>query len=216
MGRHKKHFQIPRLALFIILLSLISSLFLNVLVLADNSDRDEVTRVIDGDSFELSEGRRVRLISVDAPEKDRCLYSEAKERLTSLILGRKVKLKDLVTDDYGRTLANVYVNDIFVNKSMLMEGLARFTYTGSNYQELKEISQKAKDLKLGIYSPVCRTTSVSENCQIKANNNHGEKFYFKPNCRSYPQVIVDESFGDKWFCSEREARKEGFKKAKNC
>ena len=54
--------------------------------------------------------------------------TEAREKLKTLILNKKVQLKDTVTDDYGRILANVYADDTFVNKVMLMEGLALYTY----------------------------------------------------------------------------------------
>jgi len=209
----KKFQKVGYLALILVLLASLSA---NLLQARIRTENNRVLRVVDGDSFDLKDGRRIRLLSVDAPERYRCLYSESRERLKDLVLGKKVKLKDLVTDDYGRILADVFVNNMFVNKIMLQEGLARFTYTGKDYDDLKAINLNAKNLKIGIYSPLCRTTSTDANCQIKANNNHGKKFYFTPQCRNYDQVIVDESFGDKWFCSEKEAADSGFQKAKGC
>ncbi|OGK12986.1 hypothetical protein A3C98_03275 [Candidatus Roizmanbacteria bacterium RIFCSPHIGHO2_02_FULL_37_15] len=67
---------------------------------------------MDGDSFDLKDGRRIRLLSLDAPEKNRCFYPESRERLKSLILNKKVRLKDVLTDDYGRNLANVFAGNI--------------------------------------------------------------------------------------------------------
>ena len=204
------------LGYFVLILVLLASLIPNPLQARIRTADNSALRVVDGDSFDLKDGRRIRLLSVDAPERDRCLYSESRERLKDLVLDKKVQLKNIVTDDYGRVLADIFVNDILVNKIMLMEGLARFTYTGKNYEDLKAINLTAKNLKLGIYSPLCRTSSTDANCRIKANYNHGKKFYFTPQCRNYEQVIVDESFGDKWFCSEKEVIQEGFKKAKGC
>ncbi len=206
-----------KIAIALVVGVLVSSLTLNAYLLYQKSENTEVVRVIDGDSFETKDNRRIRLLGLDAPEKDRCLYSQSREKLVSLILNKKVQLKDQVKDDYGRLLANVYVDDLLVNKYMLMDGLARFTYaTSPQYSDLKLLSQKAKNLNLGVYSPLCRTTSLDDSCQIKANNNHGKKYYFTPNCNNYDQVIIDESYGDKWFCDEGKALEEGFVKASNC
>ena len=203
--------------IWILVIGLLVSLTVNFFQLYKRSENNRVVRVVDGDSFDLKDGRRIRFLSLDAPEKNRCFYSEARERLTSLILNKKVRLQDIITDDYGRLLSNVFIGNIFVNKIILEEGLARFYYVKNPYyEELKTISQKAKDNKIGIYSSLCRTISLDLNCQIKANNNHGKKYFFTPKCRNYDQVIVDESFGDKWLCNEEEAIKEGFIKAKGC
>jgi len=209
-----------KMGFFLLIFVLLTSLSLNLLQTYLRTENYRVIRVVDGDSFDLKDGRRIRLLSLDAPEKNRCLYLESRERLKSLVLNKKVRLKDVVTDDYGRNLANVFVGPPaggFVNKIMLEEGLARFSYVKSPYYEdLKSVSLNAKNLKKGIYSPLCRTTSTDPGCLIKANINHGEKFYFTPNCRNYQQVIIDEAFGDRWFCNEEDAVHEGFIKASGC
>lgn len=209
--------RVKKFLIRILIFSLLVSLILNLFQFYIASENNRVTKVIDGDSFELKDGRRVRLLSLDAPEKDRCGYIEARDRLEELIFNKKVRLKNTVKDDYGRILSNVFVENTLINKIMLEEGLTRFYYVKSPYYfELKKISQKVKDTKIGIYSALCRTSSTDANCQIKANNNHGQKFFFTPDCRNYEQVIIDEAFGDKWFCNEKGAIKEGFVKAKGC
>jgi micrococcal nuclease len=71
---------------------------------------EKVTRVLDGDTFEVEGGERIRLIGVQAPELGSgCYAQEAKAQLAAVIsdgarLIRKGK------DKYGRTLAYVYVN----------------------------------------------------------------------------------------------------------
>lgn len=191
-----------------------------------------VVRVVDGDSLDLKDERRIRLLSLDAPDRDRCLYDEARERLKELVLGKRVKLADVVIDDYGRILANVFLigfrvgpyfgrseraNSVFVNKILIEEGLAKFTYVSSPYyEELKETAKEAKQEKRGIYSSICRSTEPIDECNIKGNTRHGDKVYHLPHCKNYKQVIIDEAFGDRWFCSEEEAQKEGFRKAGGC
>ena len=195
----------------------LSSLILNIYLLYQKSENNRVVRVIDGDSFETQDNRRIRLLSLDAPEKNRCLFTESRDYLKSLILSKKVYLKDTVIDDYGRILADVFIGKKLINKLILEKGYARFAYVKSPYyDELKNLSQTAKDNKIGIYSSSCRTANSNPDCQIKGNINHGEKFYFTPDCRNYKEVSIDESFGDKWFCTEIEAKGAGFTKASNC
>lgn len=202
--------------IFILSLLLAFSLLFIAVFLYQKSEENRVTRVVDGDSFDTIGGRRIRLLSLDAPEIGRCHAEESKDYLKSLILGKKVYLKDTVIDDYGRILANVFTGKLFVNKLVLENGNARFTYNRSLYYEkLKSALETAKRLKLGIFSPVCRTAG-NPDCNIKGNINHGEKFYFTPDCGNYADVIIDESFGERWFCSESDAQLEGFQKPSKC
>ena len=63
-----------------------------------------VNWVIDGDTFNVTSGERIRLADIDAPEKGENGYVEAKNRLISLIYGKSVYLDvdDLSgTDQYG-------------------------------------------------------------------------------------------------------------------
>lgn len=54
-------------------------------------------------------------------------------------------------------------------------------------------------------------------CDIKGNiNANGEKIYHTSNCSLYNETIINETKGEKWFCSEREALLAGWRKALNC
>ena len=86
-----------------------------------------VSAVIDGDTFDTAAGERIRVLGVDAPEKDtECYGQEATQFLRDLIQGESVQLElDLVEfDDFERTLAYVYLDDLFVNGELLREGQA--------------------------------------------------------------------------------------------
>src|SRR3989344_6243619 len=65
-----------------------------------------VSRVIDGDTFELADEEVVPLVGIDAPEEGECYYDESKEALRKLIEGKEVELRKDVTgeDDFGRLL----------------------------------------------------------------------------------------------------------------
>ncbi len=164
-----------------------------------------VVSVPDGDSLQLKDGRRIRLLGIDAPEKGRCLSQEARELLGYLAKGKHVILKDIQTDDYGRVLANVFVGKKWVNGVMVQEGMAR-----------GESSAYANEHKLGIYSETCRKTVPPKGCGIKGNIREGKSVYYLPICKYYNQVIVDEAFGDQWFCKELEAKEAGFTFAPSC
>jgi len=61
-----------------------------------------------------------------------------------------------------------------------------------------------------------KLTSTGQ-CEIKGNiNDSGEKIYHLPGCDSYVQTQIDESRGERWFCSEAEAQSAGWRKALNC
>lgn len=95
---------------------------------AEGSFEAPVTKVIDGDTILLEGDEKVRYIGIDTPEFGSPIFMEAKERNTSLVQGKRVRLelcKEERRDKYGRLLALVYVDGIMVNREMLKEGLAR-------------------------------------------------------------------------------------------
>jgi len=69
-------------------LSIISSLIFPDIGLADYPDGYyEVQRVIDGNTFELTDGNIVRLIGIETPEAGETCSTEATQHLSSLISG---------------------------------------------------------------------------------------------------------------------------------
>lgn len=113
---------------FTILLPTVVSLFF--CFHADLSAHDDgyysVVYVLDGDTFEISGGERVRLIGINTPEVGEECSSQATQRLKELILNKTVFLKKDVseTDRYGRLLRYVYVNGLFVNEELVYDGFA--------------------------------------------------------------------------------------------
>ncbi len=215
---------------------LVLSLCLNIILVSQNYGRTRVVAVPDGDSIQLADGRRVRLLGIDAPERGRCLAEEARGELQRRVLGKHVRLKDTVIDDYGRVLSIVIVEDFptwlsymrsrilglplnpdpLVNRGMLTAGLARNTFSAEKdyASTLQQAYDEAKTKKIGIFSTICRTSSTD--CLIKGNVRDGKKTYHLPACDNYTQVIVDEAFGDAWFCTEAEAQAADFVRASGC
>lgn len=193
------------------------SLGVNVYFFISNRQKYTVTSVPDGDSLDLASGQRIRLLGLDAPERGRCMSVEARSALEMMTKGRQVRLSDTVTDDYGRTLANVFVGNTLVNNEMVKRGLAKF-HSGKNtqYDKIQPSHEEAKREKRGIYSDLCRSTDPTTPCTIKGNIRDGKKYYYPPACKQYKQVIIDKSFGDTWFCSPDEATAAGFLKSPVC
>ena len=179
----------------------------------------EVDRVIDGDTFILTNNQQIRLMSVNAPEVGLCGSMEATDKLKSLIDGKKVRLEGDLNDHFGRFLALVYVDDQLINKEMILSGWARFTSTSSSQSEnLKAAFQSAKTEKIGVFSNLCLQVTNPQNpkCNIKGNVREGKKTYFFPGCGNYSNVSLELDQGDQWFCSESDALLAGFTKSANC
>lgn len=95
-----------------------------------------VTRVVDGDTIEVSIGGRrytVRYIGVDTPESVapgqpvECYGREASRRNRELVEGKTVLLEKDVseTDRYGRLLRYVWADGVMVNAVLVAEGYAQ-------------------------------------------------------------------------------------------
>ncbi|MGM0771163.1 MAG: thermonuclease family protein [Halobacteriota archaeon] len=116
-----------------------------------------VTEVIDGDTFVISGGEKVRLIGVDTPERGEPYYEEARQYMVDNVLGRTVGLESDVsdTDRYGRLLKYVWLNDTMVNNELVLLGLAYSkTYEPDiYYQEIMDSSEsRARKMGLGLWS----------------------------------------------------------------
>ncbi|MCW4049901.1 MAG: thermonuclease family protein [Candidatus Bathyarchaeota archaeon] len=87
------------------------------------------SRIIDGDTIELSNGIRIRLADIDAPESYESGYTASTNALEDWVLGKTVCLDvdDFYeTDSYGRYVCVVYVSTssgyVNVNKALLDDG----------------------------------------------------------------------------------------------
>ena len=89
------------------------------------ADRFKVAAINDGDSMELLGGDRLRLLSVDTPEKGDLLYDRACRFLSELSLGKqgRIEFAGRRRDKYGRLLGYLYIDSIFVNQAIIEEGL---------------------------------------------------------------------------------------------
>ena len=134
------------------------------------SDPVLVRSVIDGDTLDVATIGRVRLLGIDAPELGRGFETtapfgrEARDRLTSLLLHRWIRLEQdgPAVDTYNRHLAYVHTEDgQFVNALMVREGLARVSVRLplTRIQELQRAEREAQAACRGMWAsapPACR------------------------------------------------------------
>lgn len=128
-----------------------------------------VTRVIDGDTVEVTVGVQrtsLRAIGIDTPELDprtlvQCFGREASARTKELLEGQTVSLEadssQSDRDQYGRTLRYVWLADgRLFNLEMIREGFAHeYTFeVPYKYQEaFKRAQAEAREQNRGLWSP---------------------------------------------------------------
>ncbi|QIK73084.1 hypothetical protein G7070_13450 [Propioniciclava coleopterorum] len=61
-----------------------------------------------------------------------------------------------------------------------------------------------------------RRSSATQLCAIKGNISvkTGERIYHVPGQEYYEQTVINEAYGERWFCTEREARAAGWRKSR--
>jgi len=109
--------------------AIIVTVFLVIIIFGCIEEKEFiVSRVIDGDTIELTNGITIRYIGINTPEVGQPGAEEATEANRALVEGKKVRLEYDVQkqDKYGRTLAYVYLEDgIFVNAELVKQGYAQ-------------------------------------------------------------------------------------------
>jgi endonuclease YncB( thermonuclease family) len=148
---------------------------------------EKVIRVDDGDTVQLLDGRRVRYIGIDSPErgepgKGEFLAEEATRFNRALVLGREVRLELEAEerDRFGRLLAQVYLKDgLWVNQALVREGLAHVLYQAPNvdkFEELLDEQRGAMEKRRGIWIKALQETEAAYPGQRKTRKMH------RPDC----------------------------------
>lgn len=187
--------------------------------------------IVDGDTINLGDVK-VRLYGIDAPEagqkcnkKNGGKWNCGKEAIRTL---KRLISKNLVTckgkkwDSFDRLIAVCHVGKIELNRRLVRVGLAwNFDKYSSTYKSLENRSRK---LKLGVFQAdtikpwvyrkkrweVAKQTSP-EGCPIKGNISKRGKIYHTPWSPKYKNTRVSLDKNERWFCSEDEALKAGWR-----
>ena len=114
-------------------------------------ERATVGYVADGDTLRLTDGRRVRIVQIDAPELETDCYGRAARRAllrlaapgTRIVLQRDTALD--AADRYGRLLRYVVVGGRDVGIALVAEGAAEpYFFHGDRGRHAAELLRAAK------------------------------------------------------------------------
>ena len=196
---------------------------------------DEVSgsaTIVDGDTLRIG-STTIRLYGMDAPEtRQTCERAgnswpcgeESSRKLSQLVGEKMVLCYEIDRDRYGRVVAICRVGDIELGAAMVMSGLAlAYRQYGAEYVKHETAAKDAArgmwsgdfvapwDWRRGVRETVVPTTR-DDDCLIKGNiNRQGERIYHALGRPSYTATVIDESSGERWFCSEKEAEEAGWR-----
>lgn len=118
----------------------------------------EVVRVSDGDSILVKRDQRmvkVRLYGIDSPELGQAYGRTSRTVARQWLAGRQVKVKPMYQDNYGRTVAQVWVGDTLVNAELVKNGAAwvypRFCRERDICEPMARMQQNARQARLGLW-----------------------------------------------------------------
>ena len=90
-----------------------------------------VVRVADGDTVTVlrdhgdrNEQVRVRLASIDAPERRQAFGTRSRQHLAELVFDRQVLIQEQGRDRYGRVIGVIHLGGLNANQEMVRAGMA--------------------------------------------------------------------------------------------
>jgi len=177
-------------------------------------ERFTVIRVIDGDTVELPGGDRLRLLGIDTPEREEPYYDKARKFLEKISLGQtaRVEFAGRKRDGYGRLLAYLYIDSVFVNKLILENGLGYLYLFKDNDPESPQVKQllaaqrEALKSRVGIWS----LAWAAEPYYVASVNSFR---FHRPGCRSVAKMKLGNI---RRFDTREEALYEGLSPCRNC
>lgn len=217
---------------------LVSLMLLAVQSAAGETLSGRVVGITDGDTLTFLQDHqqiKVRLVEIDAPEKAQAFGNKSKQSLANLCFNKSATLIDKGTDRYGRTLARVNCDGVDANVEQLRRGMAWVYDRYVTDRSLYAIQGEAKAARRGLWAeanptppwewrhagegttplPEAVNADASGTCKIKGNiNAKGEHIYHAPGQKYYAATQINESSGERWFCSEAEAQAAGWRAAK--
>ena len=167
---------------FIALLFSTSALSANPCAITQNFENVKVAQVYDGDTVKLRDGRKVRLIGINTPErgrdgkKDEPFYLAAKNQLQNIIKKNnnvKIVLGKSKHDRYKRLLAHLFtIKNENITATLLRSGMGFMIAIPPNIKFLdcyKNAEDEARIQKRGIwnhsYSDAINITSLEQSAR---------------------------------------------------
>ncbi len=188
-------------------------------------------RVVDGDTLDVA-GQKIRIEGIDAFESAQTCFDAqgnvwecgqaGTAYLIKLTRGKTISCRGQDFDPYDRLIADCRVNGTDIGAAMVQQGLALvFAKFSATYVDQQ---QQAKIAKAGVWSGTFLTPweframvwtlsaqAAPGDCPIKGNISGSGKIYHAPYSKSYAKTRIDESKGERWFCSEADALTAGWR-----
>ena len=213
---------------------------LAILILLPEAAAAEITgkpRVIDGNTIEIA-GQRIRLHGIDAPESAQtCLADNRRWRcgrnatlaLAGMIGTNWVTCRERGRDPYGRIAAVCHLagaRGADVGAMMVAAGWALADRRiASDYVSQEARARRARSgvwrgdfirpwqWRRGFRLSVRDTDPGA--CRIKGDiGRRGVRVYHVPGARFYDRTKIDRGTGERWFCTESEARAAGWRRSR--
>ena len=145
----KRHaFILASLILVLILINFFS--FTSFSIKGQEREKAVISRIIDGDTLELSDGRIIRLLNINSPEKGAFGANLSADFLRKFE-NKTIELEITGIDKYKRTLARIYAPK-YLNLELVRQGLAsKFLVDESELKEFSKAEESAIKNSLGIW-----------------------------------------------------------------
>lgn len=137
----------------------------NLPVRPENLTTVTVTHVVDGDTVDLADGTRIRLIGINTPELDQPYYDEATQFTRALLESKQVglELDADELDQYDRTLAYLWIGDELANYTIVRSGWANSLSIQPNVKYavyIEQAQEKAAAEGAGIWQQSQATVAI--------------------------------------------------------
>lgn len=193
-------------------------------------------KVIDGDTIKIR-GARIRLHGIDAPESVQVCQAEGKSyrcgTSATLALARRIGNRSVSCDErdkdrYGRVVAVCRAGGEDLNGWLVSEGLAlAYQRYSTDYVGQERAAREARrGLWRGEFVKPWQwrkgkrmagekaADAAPGTCRIKWNiSRNGKRIYHLPSGRYYAATKINEGKGERWFCSESEAKDAGWRRS---
>lgn len=137
-------------------------------------DSVKVIGVVDGDTIAVLDKNKktikIRLANIDAPEKAQAFGNRAKQFAENKIKGKMVKLRIHSKDQYDRYIAEVFLNDVNINKEIVKNGFAWAYRDFLKDKDYIVLEEQAKKMKRGLWSD----TNPTEPKEWRKLNRNGK------------------------------------------
>jgi len=181
----------PKFPILISLIILSGVFYYHITGNTTSLETSSVTRVIDGDTLILADGRTLRLKGINTPEKSMPYYEEAKEFLSKSVENKSVQIESSGVDRYGRTLAYVFSESKNLNRELLARGLATLFYykKDGNYGMFRQAEEFARLNQAGLWKK-----SPDANCLglINLKTDEPEELVLRNNCEKELEVFIKD------------------------